>query len=178
MLLCNDRTLPIKNAAEFHNICVPKLNQFFGGLLTASATATVHHNKSVLVGQFGNLVCTDIFVGNINGIRNMPQSELIGTADIKNDVVTLFLFYLFGKRMGQSILLPILRHRRAPSAIQLTAELIQIDFLVVAAVFPKGFIFGNKTGIRINAISSIPLLALAACKYSPFGRPCDTATFG
>ena len=73
---------PIINSAEFHNVCIALRRKLFRRLLASVSASAVNHYKLFLIGQFGNILCTDGFVWNIYRSGDMLAFILLGRADI------------------------------------------------------------------------------------------------
>ena len=72
--LTNNFPRPIENAAELHNIRIPKLHQLVRRLFAAATATAVHHDQLILIGQFEKFAGFEIFIPNV--IRSSTNCQL------------------------------------------------------------------------------------------------------
>ena len=89
----NSFARPAVDAAELYYIGVALLCQLFGSLFAPVAASAVNENKLILVRKLRYIVCSDGFVGNADGARDVRSFIFLLCADIKNDIVRHFLHH-------------------------------------------------------------------------------------
>ena len=57
---------------------------------------SVNENKLIFIRKFRDVFCTDGFVWNINGLRNMSFFIFFRSSYIQNDIFFFFFHYFFG----------------------------------------------------------------------------------
>ena len=73
---------PIVDAAKFHNVGVTQRHQLFRCLLAAVSAAAVDQDQLIFIRQFGNFLCPDGFIGDVDGTGNVFFAEFLRCADI------------------------------------------------------------------------------------------------